>query len=94
MLIHSYIYYTLGLNIISDDKWQDAANELRDIQNNNPPIINWYDDSFNDWTGDTGMHLPKDEWVVGKSNYILQLHERKLTKIQEEDKKETKYIYY
>lgn len=74
MLIHSYLYYWKDSPIISDDDWQRRANELRDLQKEYNTGIGWYDKEFEDWAGDTGCHLPRDEWVVSKSLYIYRLH--------------------
>ena len=76
MLVHSYIYYVLDDNIVSDDKWQQWANELRDLQNQYPEYckIKFFDREFSDWNGDTGAMLPlKDPYVIHKSNYIYNL---------------------
>lgn len=76
MLVHSYIYYVLDDNIVSDDKWQQWANELRDLQNQYPEYckIKFFDREFSDWNGDTGAMLPfKNEYVIHKSNYIYNL---------------------
>ena len=73
MLVHSYIYYVLNDNMVSDDKWQQWANELCEIQNKYPQYctINFFDKHFKDWTGDTGAMLPlKDPYVVHKSMQI------------------------
>ena len=36
MLVHSYLYYRLDKPIISDDTWQKWANELAELQRENP----------------------------------------------------------
>ena len=48
MLVHSYIYYEKDDNIVSDFKWQEWADELRDLQNNHPDECNigFYDKEF------------------------------------------------
>jgi hypothetical protein len=76
MLVHSYIYYVLDDNIVSDDKWQQWANELRDIQKEYPEYckINFFDREFSTWNGDSGAFLPlKDPYVIRKANYIYNL---------------------
>lgn len=76
MLVHSYIYYVLDDNIVSDDDWQRWANELRDLQNQYPEYckINFFDKEFSDWNGDTGAMLPlRNSYVVNKSLYIYNL---------------------
>ena len=77
MLVHSYLYYRLDQPIIDDDTWQKWANELAELQRENPfdCNINFYDDSFKDWNGDTGFHLPLyDVKVSRKAEQILNLH--------------------
>lgn len=73
MLVHSYIYYVLDDNIVSDDKWQKWANELRDIQNQHPTLcrIDFFDREFATWNGDSGAFLPlKDPYVIYKSMQV------------------------
>lgn len=73
MLVHSYIYYVLDDNMVSDDKWQQWANELRDLQKMYPNCckIEFYDKAFADWNGDTGAMLPlRDPYVIQKATYI------------------------
>ena len=73
MLIHSYLYYQLDSPIISDDQWQQWANELTEMQEQYPNLtnINFYDKEFNDWNGSTGMHLPTDTWIRDKALRLL-----------------------
>lgn len=76
MLVHSYIYYVMDDNIVDDHKWQQWADELRDIQQKHPELtkISFFDEEFNDWNGDSGAFLPLDnEWVANKSKYIYDL---------------------
>lgn len=73
MLVHSYLYYHLDTPIVNDSTWQRWANELRDLQCEFGTEFGFYDDAFSDWTGDTGMHLPRDSWVSGKA---MQLYRR------------------
>ena len=80
MLVHSYLYYKLDNPIIDDDTWQRWANELAELQRENPFDCNikFYDDAFKDWNGDTGFHLPlHDKKVIKKSEQILFLHKEK-----------------
>lgn len=71
MLVHSYIYYHMDDNIISDDKWQQWADELTELQKQKMNI-DFYDDTFKDWSGATGMHLPKDKWIIERAKKLLQ----------------------
>ena len=38
ILVHSFIYYDLNENIVSDDKWSQWATELVYLQNEFPEI--------------------------------------------------------
>ena len=71
MLVHSYIYYKLDDEVISDHEWQDRANQLRDIQKEYGEKIGFYDEAFKDWTGVTGCDLPQDDWIRGKARWLL-----------------------
>ena len=74
MLVHSRIYYILDENIVSDDKWQQWANELHDLQKQYPEYckIGFFDKEFSDWNGDTGAMLPlKDPYVVNKTQQVI-----------------------
>lgn len=70
MLVHSYIYYELNDNIISDNTWSKWAVELADLQNKYPEIaktVEW-SEAFKNWDGSTGAFLPlHNEWVITKA---------------------------
>lgn len=56
MLVHSYIYYELNDNIISDNTWSKWAVELADLQNKYSVIaktVEW-SEAFKNWDGSTG----------------------------------------
>lgn len=56
MLVHSYIYYELNDNIISDSTWSKWAVELADLQNKYPEIakiVEW-SEVFKNWDSSTG----------------------------------------
>lgn len=75
MLIHSFLYYHMDTSVVSDDKWQQWADELTKLQQQHPEecSIGFYDEEFADWDGSTGCHLPRDAWVVDKSREVLRL---------------------
>lgn len=73
MLIHSYLYYWCDDPIWTDDQWQQCANRLAEMQEAYPEPIGFYDEAFVDWSGDTGAHLPKDDWVREKATYVTRL---------------------
>ena len=72
MIIHSYLYYHLDQPIVSDDKWQSWANELVDLHKEYGLEYRFYDESFYEWDGSTGCHLPNNEWVINKANQLLK----------------------
>jgi hypothetical protein len=66
-------------NVISDEKWQQWADELTSLQEmwNTHGItkeIGFYDKEFTDWNGSTGMHLPRDKWIVDRAKLLLKNH--------------------
>ena len=79
MLVHSCIYYAMDSNIVSDHQWQEWANELQKLQQENPNCckIDFFDFEFKDWDGTTGNHLPyKDPWVWEKAEWLLNYHNK------------------
>ena len=78
ILVHSCLYYEMNTSIVSDHKWQEWADELELLQNENADCckIDFFDYEFRDWTGATGNHLPMlDPWVSSKARWLLQYHE-------------------
>ncbi len=74
MLVHSYIYYQLDDNIVSDHTWQQWADELTELQNANPSECNidYYDKEFKDWNGASGAFLPLDDpKVIAKAERLI-----------------------
>lgn len=69
MLVHSYLYYVLDSPVITDDKWQQWADELTALQLQEKQI-GFYDEEFADWDGSTGMHLPKDDWIDYRAKWL------------------------
>lgn len=57
LLIHSYVYYRLDKNIISDHKFDLIATELKALQDEHGELHGFYDAAFQNWTGSTGMHI-------------------------------------
>ena len=68
MLVHSYLYYVKDAPVITDEKWQQWADELTNLQEKYPEAckLDFYDEVFADWNGSTGMHLPSDPWLIKK----------------------------
>ena len=59
MLVHSYIYYEMNENLISDSQWSSWAMELVDLQSKYPVIAEQviYAKDFADWDGSSGAFL-------------------------------------
>lgn len=75
MLIHSCIYYKMDDSIVDDFVWQKWADELTQLQTENPNInIGYYDEEFKDWTGAGGSHLPFNEQIRSKAAFLLDLN--------------------
>jgi ribonuclease HI len=68
--IHSLIYYHLGSSIVDDSKWDSWSKDLVVLHKKYPHAVkDGYEAAvFADWTGDTGMHLPKTKyaWTIAK----------------------------
>jgi hypothetical protein len=75
MVVHSYLYYVLDQPIVSDATWQRWADELVQLQAAHPGPVNVMDPDFADWTGDTGMHLPRGGSVHAHALHLLKLHQ-------------------
>ena len=77
ILVHSYIYYELNSNVISDSTWDKWAMELVHLQKDYPDIAGSviYANIFNGFDGSTGYDLAKaaDEKTISKANYLLSL---------------------
>lgn len=79
MLIHSHIYYEMDDNIVDDHTWQAWADELAQLQDENPDKckLGFFDEHFEGWNGSSGAFLPlRDPWVVNKARYIMGLQSR------------------
>lgn len=63
LLVHSYLYYELNTNMISDSLYDEWSRELAELVKGNPKEFkkseNYY--GFKDFDGSTGMDLPYRE---------------------------------
>ena len=85
MLVHSYIYYRMDDNIVTDHKWSAWATELADLQNKYPDIEKQvpFRKGFEDWDGSSGAFLPLNEpWIKTKARNLLGLPEEKKLEIK------------
>lgn len=76
MLVHSYIYYVLNDNIVSDFQWNKWAHELVALQKKYPKTSKKvpYYKQFKNWDGSTGAFLDFDDNITGKAEYLLNIH--------------------
>ena len=85
MLVHSYIYYRMDDNIVTDHQWSAWATELADLQNKYPNIEKQvpFRKGFEDWDGSSGAFLPLNEpWIKTKARKLLGLPEEKKPEIK------------
>ena len=78
VLVHSYIYYILNDNIISDKQWSEWALELETLQNTYPELSSEVElyQTFKSFDHSTGANLdyslPECDWVDGKALYLIR----------------------
>ena len=76
MLVHSYIYYELDKNIVSDAQWSRWAMELVKLQKENPIASKnaEYYEQFKDWDGSTGAFLQYDKITKQRAERLLKIN--------------------
>ena len=93
ILVHSYIYYELDKNIVSDSKWAEWGKELVKLQNEYPEIssrITLYE-YFKDFDASSGAFLPLNlEWVAVIANRLLAINEKPKIPIKPQQKQTLK----
>lgn len=75
LLVHSYIYYQLDQNIVSDSTWSKWAKELAELQAKYPNMSKRipYAKEFADWDGSTGAFLEFDDATVQRAERLLEI---------------------
>lgn len=77
ILVHSYIYYVLDNNIVSDATWSKWAMELVKLQKEYPDVAKTvrFHELFKDFDGSTGFDLAQkaDEDIISKAYYLLRI---------------------
>ena len=74
MLVHSYIYYELNKNIVSDYVWAKWAKELEQLQHDYPDeskSVEYYEE-FKDWDGSSGAFLKFGENIKTVAHILLE----------------------
>ena len=92
MLVHSYIYYELDDNIVSDAQWAKWAKELEQLQRDYPKEsaeVEEYE-QFKDWDGSSGAFLNFSERIKTVAKILLSI--KSPSTHQVEVKKEVKPI--
>ena len=74
LAVHSYIYYELCDNLVSDDQWQRWAQELVEMQATYPDYTDDYDEYFDDWDGSTGFHLCEIPGLHNSAMRLMRYH--------------------
>lgn len=79
ILVHSYIYYELNDNIVSDHKWASWAKELQTLQSLYPKESKEteYADEFKNFDGSSGAFLNFDENIKKIANHLLNIKNKK-----------------
>lgn len=80
ILVHSYIYYEMNENIISDHTYDIWCKELAELQRDYPNESNnvkFYKKEFSTFDGSTGFHLPKEAWMHDKALMLIRYHKKK-----------------
>lgn len=83
MLVHSFLYYQLNENIISDTTFDAWARELANLMRDYPEDAkqSHHYRAFKDYTGDTGYDLPfGDPLVQSRAQQLLKYHKERLKK--------------
>ena len=76
ILVHSYIYYELNDNIISDNTWNRWAHELVELQKkySEEAKSTQYYEEFKNFDGSTGMDLAYlNDFIVNRAKYLLAM---------------------
>lgn len=80
ILVHSFLYYQLNTNIISDHTFDDWSKELADLMNEHPDIAKQslcYKE-FKTFDGSSGYDLPYHSPEVQNTGYrLLKYHNEK-----------------
>jgi NAD-dependent DNA ligase adenylation domain len=79
ILVHSFLYYQLNENIISDHQFDKFCNELVDLQKQYPKEAEAVDhaEEFKDFDGSSGYDLPYSLPDIQNAGYhILETHRR------------------
>ena len=88
MLVHSYIYYELDDNIVSDAQWAKWAKELQELQEKYPKESSEVEEyeQFKDWDGSSGAFLNFSEAIKTVAKILLGIKSPSLHQIESKKK--------
>ena len=89
MLVHSYIYYELNDNIVSDAQWAKWAKELEQLQKDYPKESTEVEEyeQFKDWDGSSGAFLNFGEHIKTVAKILLGIKSPSLHQIESKKEK-------
>lgn len=79
ILVHSFIYYELNSNLITDETFDQWSKELVQLMNTHPKEFQMSEhfNEFEDFEGNTGMDLMyRSAWVVATATNLLETSRR------------------
>lgn len=72
--IWSYVYYVKGRVILSDERWQEMADELHALHFAYPNYSDDYDEYWIDWDPSTGYQLINIPGLEHEANKIIGMY--------------------
>ena len=71
--LHSFLYYKKNEPAISDEAWDRKARKLARVQHTHGyDAGSWQNEAFEDFTGDTGYHLPFTDEIRQKAIELIE----------------------
>lgn len=92
MLVHSYIYYDLNNNLVSDNQWALWATELKELQEKYPDIEKNvpYRQGFEDWDASSGAFLPyRSPDIMANAHFLMGIPLKNVVKKSPTKKEQT-----
>jgi len=76
--VHSVMYYFLNTSIVTDATFDKWAVELVELNKQWPQFkyAGYQYNMFEDWTGDTGMHLKVTDEALAMADWLLERNEK------------------
>lgn len=77
ILVHSFLYYQMDVNLIADHVYDRWSKELAELQRQHPDIAKTcvYAEAFAKFDGSSGFDLPfTDPKIQSLGTYLLRIH--------------------